>query len=98
MSAIQNEAETPTGSAPPSGLSEFWYYFSRNKGAVIGLFVFLFILVLAVFAPIVSPHSPSIQNRELLLLPPVWQEGGMWGHMLGTDAVGRGRPAGHTVM
>ena len=89
MSAIQNEAETPTGSAPPSGLSEFWYYFSRNKGAVIGLFVFLFILVLAVFAPIVSPHSPSIQNRELLLLPPVWQEGGMWGHMLGTDAVGR---------
>ena len=89
MSAIQNEAETPTGNAPPSGLSEFWYYFSRNKGAVIGLFVFLFILVLAVFAPIVSPHSPSIQNRELLLLPPVWQEGGMWGHMLGTDAVGR---------
>jgi len=89
MSAIQNEAETPTGGAPPSGLSEFWYYFSRNKGAVIGLFVFLFILVLAVFAPIVSPHSPSIQNRELLLLPPVWQEGGMWGHMLGTDAVGR---------
>ena len=89
MSAVPTATETPTGGAPPSGLSEFWYYFSRNKGAVIGLFVFLFILVLAVFAPIVSPHSPSIQNRELLLLPPVWQEGGMWGHMLGTDAVGR---------
>ena len=89
MSTVQNATEAETGGAPPSGLSEFWFYFSRNKGAVIGLFVFLVILLLAVFAPIVSPHSPSIQNRELLLLPPVFQEGGMWGHVLGTDAVGR---------
>ncbi len=89
MSAIQNAADTKTGGTPPSGLSEFWFYFSRNKGAVIGLFVFLVILFLAVFAPFVSPHSPSIQNRELLLLPPVFQEGGTWGHILGTDAVGR---------
>jgi dipeptide transport system permease protein len=89
MSTVQNAAEAKTGGTPPSGLSEFWFYFSRNKGAVIGLFVFLVILVLAVFAPIVSPHNPSIQNRELLLLPPVFAEGGSWGHILGTDAVGR---------
>ncbi|MCF3640822.1 ABC transporter permease subunit [Rhizobium sp. TRM95111] len=89
MSAVQNTAETKTGGAPPSGLSEFWFYFSRNKGAVIGLAVFLVILVLAVLAPIVTPHSPSIQNRELLLQPPVWHEDGSWGHILGTDAVGR---------
>ena len=89
MSTVQNAADTKTGGTPPSGLSEFWFYFSRNKGAVIGLFVFLVILFLAILAPIVSPHSPSAQNRELLLLPPVFQEGGMWGHILGTDAVGR---------
>ncbi len=89
MSTVQNTAETTTGGAPPSGLSEFWFYFSRNKGAVIGLFVFLAILFVAIFAPFVAPHSPSIQNRELLLLPPVFQEGGSWGHVLGTDAVGR---------
>jgi dipeptide transport system permease protein len=89
MSIVQNTAETKTGGTPPSGLSEFWYYFSRNKGAVIGLFVFLFILFMAIFAPFVAPHSPSIQNRELLLLPPVFQQGGSWGHILGTDAVGR---------
>ncbi|WLS04371.1 ABC transporter permease subunit [Shinella oryzae] len=89
MSIVQNTAETKTGGTPPSGLSEFWYYFSRNKGAVIGLFVFLFILFMAIFAPFVAPHSPSIQNRELLLMPPVFQQGGSWGHILGTDAVGR---------
>jgi dipeptide transport system permease protein len=89
MSAIPNAAETKTGGAPPSGLSEFWFYFSRNKGAVIGLAFFLVILFVAVFAPFVAPHSPSVQNRELLLLPPVFQQGGTWGHILGTDAVGR---------
>lgn len=89
MSAVSNATEAKTGGTPPSGLSEFWFYFSRNKGAVIGLFIFLVILVVAVFAPFVAPHNPSVQNRELLLLPPLFQEGGTWGHILGTDAVGR---------
>jgi dipeptide transport system permease protein len=89
VSTVQNTADTKTGGSPSSGLSEFWFYFSRNKGAVIGLVFFMVILFVAVFAPIVSPHSPSVQNRELLLLPPVFQDGGMWGYILGTDAVGR---------
>ena len=89
MSTVQNATDTKAAGTPPSGLSEFWFYFSRNKGAVIGLFVFLIILFVAVFAPFVAPHSPSIQNRELLLMPTVFQEGGSWGHILGTDAVGR---------
>ncbi|MFT2210972.1 ABC transporter permease subunit [Rhizobium giardinii] len=74
---------------PPTGLAEFWFYFSRNKGAVIGLAVFLIILFLAVFAMFAAPHSPSIQNREVLLLPPAWVEGGRFTYFLGTDAVGR---------
>jgi len=89
MSAVSSTPEAKTGGTPPSGLSEFWFYFSRNKGAVIGLVIFLAILVVAVFAPFVAPHSPSIQNREVLLMPPVFSEGGTWGHILGTDAVGR---------
>ena len=43
MSTVQ----TTTG-RQPSALAEFWYYFSRNKGAVIGLAVFLLVLVVAV--------------------------------------------------
>ncbi len=60
-----------TKTSHPSAASEFWYYFSRNKGAVIGLAIFLIILVVAIFAPFVAPHSPSEQNREALLMPPV---------------------------
>lgn len=87
MAAVQ-EVDVQT-STPPTGLKEFWFYFSRNKGAVIGLVVFATILFLAVFAGIVAPHSPSIQNREVLLLPPAFAEGGRWAYVLGTDAVGR---------
>lgn len=73
----------------PSALTEFWYYFSRNKGAVIGLFVFVIILLMAIFAPIVSPHAPNEQNRQLLLSVPFWMDGGSASYPLGTDAVGR---------
>ncbi|MFC5759626.1 ABC transporter permease subunit [Rhizobium sp. GCM10022189] len=73
----------------PSALTEFWYYFSRNKGAVIGLFVFVLILLMAIFAPLVSPHAPNEQNRQLLLSVPFWMDGGSISYPLGTDAVGR---------
>ncbi|RUM25980.1 ABC transporter permease subunit [Rhizobium vallis] len=73
----------------PSALAEFWHYFSRNKGAVIGLVVFVIILVVAVFAPLFAPHEPNEQNRAVLLAVPAWMEGGSASFPLGTDAVGR---------
>ncbi|MFF0948081.1 ABC transporter permease subunit [Rhizobium leguminosarum] len=73
----------------PSALAEFWHYFSRNKGAVIGLVVFTIILVVAVFAPLFAPHQPNEQNRAVLLAVPFWMEGGSASFPLGTDAVGR---------
>ncbi len=79
--------DTPT--APPSALAEFWSYFSENRGAVGGLIFFLFIVVIAILADVVAPHGPTQQYRDALLTPPVWQEGGDWRFLLGTDAVGR---------
>lgn len=70
-------------------LREFWFYFSQNRGAVIGFAVFILLVLLAVFAPLIAPHSPTHQYRDALLVPPVWQEGGRPGFLLGTDAVGR---------
>lgn len=70
-------------------LAEFWFYFSENRGAVIGLFVILALIVVALAAPLVAPHSPTQQYRDALLLPPVWQDGGSSKYLLGTDAVGR---------
>jgi dipeptide transport system permease protein len=70
-------------------LAEFWFYFSENRGAVIGLYVFLALIAIALLAPLIAPHSPTEQFRDALLLPPFWQEGGRASFFLGTDAVGR---------
>ena len=70
-------------------LAEFWFYFSQNRGAVLGLAVFVALVLVALFAPVIAPHSASEQFRDALLVPPVWQEGGRPEFLLGTDAVGR---------
>ena len=70
-------------------LAEFWYYFRQNRGAVAGLVVFTIILLVAIFAPLIAPHDPVVQVRGAFLRPPVWQDGGSWEYILGTDPVGR---------
>jgi dipeptide transport system permease protein len=84
MAAIETKR-----TAPPSVLAEFWFYFSQNKGAVIGLVIFLLVVLMAVFAPWVAPHMPDDQDRTKLLLQPFFLEGGSSSYPLGTDAVGR---------
>jgi dipeptide transport system permease protein len=69
--------------------SEFWLYFTRNRGAVVGLAVFVLLVLIALFAPLVAPHDPDDQFRDFLLTPPVWQDGGNWQFILGTDPLGR---------
>ena len=70
-------------------VAEFWSYFSENRGAVAGFVVFVTLCLVAVFADLISPHGPTVQYREALLQPPVWQAGGDWRFVLGTDPVGR---------
>ena len=70
-------------------LADFWFYFRQNRGAVVGMWVFLGLVVLAVFAQVIAPHDPTQQYRDALLVPPFWQEGGSTSFVLGTDAVGR---------
>jgi dipeptide transport system permease protein len=72
-----------------SGLREFWHYFSMNRGAVIGLVVFVLLVLIAIFAPLIAPHLPEEQDKTSFLLPPVWQAGGDPRYLLGTDPVGR---------
>jgi dipeptide transport system permease protein len=70
-------------------LAEFWYYFSENRGAVVGLVFFVFLVLLAIFAPLLAPHEPNAQYRDAVLVPPFWEEGGRAAYLLGTDPVGR---------
>lgn len=88
--SLQANASTATTvSAPPSVLREFWSYFSQNRGAVIGLAIIGIILLSAIFADVIAPHSPIEQFRDATLAPPVWQTGGTAKFLLGTDPVGR---------
>ncbi|MCJ8169679.1 ABC transporter permease subunit [Atopomonas sediminilitoris] len=75
--------------APPSRLREFWQAFAHNKGAVAGLAFMLMLIVCALFAPWLAPHSPIEQYRDFLLTPPLWQDGGQAQFLLGTDELGR---------
>lgn len=74
---------------PMTPLQEFWHYFKRNKGAVVGMVYVLLMLIIAIGANVLAPHAPAEQFRDALLRPPVWQEGGSWQFILGTDDVGR---------
>lgn len=74
---------------PLTPMREFWFYFSKNKGAVVGLVFIIIVALLAIFANFVAPHSPSEQFRDALLAPPVWMKDGSWQFILGTDDVGR---------
>ena len=67
----------------------FWHGFAGNKGAVLGLFCLVLLALLAIGAGIAAPHSPIEQFRTAFLRPPVWQPGGSWTFLLGTDDVGR---------
>jgi dipeptide transport system permease protein len=80
---------TSTQGQPPGPLREFWISFSANRGAVFGLAIVVFFLLLALFAPWVAPHAPDTTNSAAFLKPPAWQQGGAWNFPLGTDAIGR---------
>ncbi|MDN0081521.1 ABC transporter permease subunit [Crenobacter sp. SG2305] len=86
---VQTAAREDLSQTYPSPLKEFWQGFSFNKGAVAGLVFMVLVLLAAVFAPLVAPHSPIEQFRDHLLTPPAWLEGGHASFLLGTDELGR---------
>jgi peptide/nickel transport system permease protein len=65
-----------------------WKRFKKNKLALFGSFILLFLLFVAAIAPLVAPHDPYVSNvNELggydVLAPPSSE------HLLGTDSLGR---------
>lgn len=53
------------------------------------LVIIVTMLFVAVFAPILAPHSPLDQTLADKLIPPFWEEGGTTKYLLGTDVFGR---------
>lgn len=87
--SLVDPGSVPAAPKPLTPLQEFWHYFKRNKGAVIGLAYVVLVFLIAIFANFIAPHAPADQFRDALLHPPVWQDGGSWQYILGTDDVGR---------
>jgi peptide/nickel transport system permease protein len=66
-----------------SRLSEVWRQLKKNKIAVISLWVIVFIVLVAVFAPLLAPYSYELQDRTDTFAAPSAK------HLLGTDKMGR---------
>jgi len=68
---------------------KIWRNILHHPGLMLGLAILGILVILAAFAPWVSPYNPYDQNLPQRLLPPFWVHGGDAAHLLGTDHLGR---------
>jgi oligopeptide transport system permease protein len=76
-------------------MQDAWGRLIRNKASVLGMVIIVFFAVIAIFAPLVAPHSPLQMNDNMGFLPPAWvklSNTGVAGNpsfIFGTDTLGR---------
>ena len=68
---------------------EVWLSLRSNRGAMAALIVILLLVLCALTAPLIAPNDPVAQDVNRSLLPPAWDDGGLWQFPLGTDSIGR---------
>ncbi len=62
----------------------------RSEGfPTIPIAILLSVILVAIFANVLAPHDPEVGTLGDRFRPPAWQAGGMEGHLLGTDHLGR---------
>ena len=72
--------------------SDVWWSFTHNKAAMFAATVLAILILTAVFAPLFAPQDPydaAQLDMWKAELPPIWQEGGEWPYLIGTDTQGR---------
>jgi peptide/nickel transport system permease protein len=72
--------------------SDLFYYYSRDKVAIVSSVVFLILAALALLSPLIAPFDPyDLRQLDLMdsELPPVWVEDSDPRFLLGTDDQGR---------
>lgn len=55
----------------------------------IGLAIVVGAVLIGILAPLIAPHEPTLVDITKRLRPPTWLPGGVEGHWLGTDHLGR---------
>src|SRR3984893_812892 len=61
----------------------------RHLATLLGAVIVGTALLIAIFAPSLTPHDPFAQDLNQRLIPPVWMDGSQPTHLLGTDQIGR---------
>jgi len=84
MDTSKSQIGTPTQSS-----SRFKRRFRGHQGMIIGSVIVVSVILVALLAPLLSPHDPYQQDLMKRLIPPVWDSRGSWEHILGTDHLGR---------
>jgi peptide/nickel transport system permease protein len=87
VSIAQAESAEVALEAPAGLWSDAWQRLRRNPGAIAGMVLVGIFIFVALFAPLLAPHSPRDQHLELLsrgCCP-----GPSSGHLLGVDDLGR---------
>lgn len=60
-----------------------------SRAATAGVIIFTIIVLAALLADVLPLPGPRQRNLDMKFVPPVWMEGGIAGHWLGTDGQGR---------
>ncbi len=92
MSTLDNDApKTLAAAAVPSPGRMMLLQAGLHRGLMLGGLIIAVIVMLAIFAPLLSPHDPYEQVLTRKLIPPVWFDSpkATWDHILGTDHLGR---------
>ncbi len=61
----------------------------RKLSAGLGTLIVVVVAFCAIFAPLIVPHDPFLQNLDARMIPPSFMEGGQPQHLFGTDQLGR---------
>lgn len=81
---LNEESPSSRNQARLSSIYHGWLEFKANRLALLGLVILVVLVLVAIFAPALSPHDPFEQNLANRLAPM-----GAEGHLLGTDSLGR---------
>ena len=60
-----------------------------TRRTLAGAVIVCLVVLVAIFAPLLTPHDPGLPSSEDFLTPPFWIEGGTISHPLGTDIYAR---------
>jgi oligopeptide transport system permease protein len=68
-----------------------WWRLRRNKAAMIGLAIIAITALLAIFAPLVAPYDPTLQNTKANNMDPFWVSSQYHDshYLFGSDVLGR---------